>query len=281
MADSTLPRVEELLRLLGSFCSVIDIENEYHDYLSRHMELPVCCRSASEPAEDTDLIVSIGGDGTFLRTVRWESAGRIPIAGLNGGHLGYLTGWRLDDISGFAEAIRDGNYRKERRSLLRVESAALPEDLHPFALNEIAVLKECSANMISIHAEIDGDYLADYQCDGLIVSTPTGSTGYNLSAGGPIMAPQLEACAVTPVAPHSLNMRPLVVSSGSRLCLEAHSRSGRVLLSIDGRSTSLPDGIRLTIIAAAHTVAIVRPTANTFASTLREKLYWGVAHPHR
>lgn len=130
--------------------------------------------------------------------------------------------------------------------------------------------------MIDVKAEIDGHYLADYQGDGLIVATPTGSTGYNLSTGGPILEPQLPVWVLSPVAPHSLNMRPLVVSAASCLHLVVNSRSSHVLLSMDGRSVSIPSGTSLTITAAPFSMPVVRPSGSIFATTLREKLYWGL-----
>lgn len=275
--DYALRHTNDLIGMLAVGGCSIDIEATFHDCLAAKSELHESVRRVDTPDADTDMIISIGGDGTFLRAVSWEEVGLIPIAGLNGGHLGYLTGWTLDEIPEFVHALSEGNYRAERRSMIKVESEVLRgEDYWPYALNEVAVLKESSATMISVSAEINDAYLTVYDADGLIAATPTGSTGYNLSVGGPILEPSLPAWVLSPVAAHSLNMRPLVVSDDSRLRLLPRSRTHRVLLSLDGRSISVPDNVPLLLTKASFTMAVVRPADTTFADTLREKLYWGV-----
>lgn len=275
--DSAIGHTAELIGMLADGGCAVDVESRFCDSLRQRSELAGVVRRVETPDADTDMIISIGGDGTFLRAVRWEEVGLIPIAGLNGGHLGYLTGWTLDEIPEFVQALSEGCYRAERRSMIKVESEALRgRDYWPYALNEVAVLKESSATMIGVGAEINGAYLTDYDADGLIVATPTGSTGYNLSVGGPILEPSLPAWVLSPVAAHSLNMRPLVVSDDSRLRLLPRSRTHHVLLSLDGRSISVPDNQPLMLTKASFTMAVVRPADATFADTLREKLYWGI-----
>lgn len=276
ISAATAPAVSRLLSLLAPHCNTIAIEAIYHDRLKANaIPLPPAVRRVAQPPADTDIIVSVGGDGTFLRAVEWEGGGHIPVAGLNGGHLGYLTGWTLGETDTFVSAIAAGDYHVEQRALIEVECDALPAPV-PYALNEVAVLKEGSSNMISITANIDGKYLTDYNGDGLIVSTPTGSTGYNLSVGGPILEPQLPAWVLSPVAPHALTMRPLVVSAHSLLTLSLHARTPLLRVSIDGRSFSVPDGTTVTLRNAPLTMPVVRPADSTFASTLREKLLWGM-----
>lgn len=277
-AETPLLRsVADLIHILMPHCAAIDIVDDFYAVLSQLVSLPGLVKSVNNPLPGTDIIISIGGDGTFLRAVSWEGKGNVPIAGLNAGHLGYLTGWTLQEKDEFARAILQKDYRVNHRSLIKIETEGFDGIEWPYALNEVAVLKENSSNMISVRAEIDGNYLADYYADGLIVSTPTGSTGYNLSVGGPILEPQLPAWIISPVAAHALNMRPLVVSDQLHLRLEAKSRTDNVLLSLDGRSVSLPDKVALTLTKAPFTMPVVRRSHTTFADTLRDKLFWGVS----
>lgn len=168
---------------------------------------------SSQLPKDADLVLSIGGDGTFLRTARWVGRREVPILGVNTGHLGFLSSCGLDEIGEMLGAICRGDVIVERRMVLWVQSPSFPEDAWPYALNEIAFLKEESASMISVRTDINGHFLCDYRADGLIVSTPTGSTAYNLSAGGPILEPTIDCMALSAVAPHTLTVRPLVVGA--------------------------------------------------------------------
>ncbi len=224
------------------------------------------------------MVVSIGGDGTFLRATHWVDSMPIPIVGLNGGHLGYLSAWRLadlDDASELARQLMDGAYDVEHREAIELVCSDMPDDVWHYALNEVSVHKDLSASMINVRAAINGYFLTDYFGDGLIIATPTGSTAYNLSVGGPIMQPQLKAWVLSPEAPHMLNMRPLVVDSSSTLQLIPTSRSGQYMVSLDGHSFSLPSGTRIELRRAGFTVAVVKQRSMTFASILREKLLWG------
>lgn len=278
---ATLKSVTSIINLLAPHCNQLDVVEDFYRCISSTDDLPEIVKPVRNPHFGTDIIISIGGDGTFLRAVSWEGNNNIPVAGLNGGHLGYLTGWTLAEIHDFSKAIIDGRYQIEHRSLIKVEFESLPDDYIPFALNEVAILKESTSNMISVRAEIDGDYLADYDGDGLIVATPTGSTGYNLSVGGPILEPHLPAWVVSPIAAHSLTMRPLVVSEESKLRLVATSRADHVLLSLDGRSLSIPHNIPVVITKNPFTAAVVRKEGATFIGTLREKLLWGIGRCRR
>lgn len=227
----------------------------------------------SLPAE-AQAAVSVGGDGTFLRTARWLAGREIPIIGINTGHLGFLTENSTNDLSTVMRLLTSGEGTIERRLVLQVESDLLPESEWPFALNEVAFLKG-AASMIDVNVDIDGYHLATYRSDGLLVSTPTGSTAYNLSAGGPILAPTMECVVLSPIAPHSLTLRPVVVGADSKLEASVESRAADFRLSIDGRSTSLPCGAKIRIKKARHSVLTIRKPGENFASTLRSKLFWG------
>lgn len=223
-----------------------------------------------------DLAVSIGGDGTFLRTARWVADKMIPIVGINTGHLGYLTAFDISQHEELVEILFNGEFSIESRRLIHLESECLPPRAWPYALNEVAIVKNDSTSMITVSAQIDGAPLAEYMADGLIVATPTGSTGYNLSVGGPVMQPESPVFVVSPIAAHSLTMRPLVVNDSSTLTLTPAARASTVRVSLDGKSFSLPCGSTLRLSKAPFSVRLVQCKGFNFAAKLREKLLWGV-----
>lgn len=225
-----------------------------------------------------DMALSIGGDGTFLRVSK--AVGRLgcPIMGINTGHLGYMSAASIDEPGQVAEDIISGNYRLEPRAILRV-SCDNPDFHGPrYALNEVAILRRDTASMISIDASLDGEPLATYRGDGLIISTPTGSTGYNLSVGGPIVSPTTPCWIVSPIAPHSLNMRPLVVPDSSQIELQSAGRTDTLLVSLDGKATVLPIDTRLRVTRAPMAIQVVHRGGQSFIDTIRTKLLWGTRH---
>lgn len=233
--------------------------------------LPISERAGEKPS----LALSIGGDGTFLTTANRIGASGTPIMGINSGHLGYLSAADIARADTVVGNIISGEFDVEPRAVISAcsESPLLPE--RPFALNEIAVLKRDSASMITVETHLNGHLLASISGDGLIVSTPTGSTGYNLSVGGPIVSPVSAQWILSPVAPHSLSMRPLVVDDSSVITVRAHSRSGSFMLAIDGRSVPMPDGTELVLKKAPYCVNVAHLPGQNFIDTLRYKLHWG------
>lgn len=230
---------------------------------------------------DTDrfaaqLAISIGGDGTFLRTARWVGDKEIPIVGVNSGHLGYLTAFDIADSDELLKMLFNASFYVERRSVVEISGDDIPDTVWPFALNEIAVMKHDTSSMITIDADIDGHPLAEYKADGLLVATPTGSTGYSLSVGGPILQPTAPNFVVSPIAAHSLTMRPLVITDDSRLTLTVGGRSETCFVSLDGFSFPVPVGAVLNVKKADHCVKVVMRSDHGFATTLREKLLWGI-----
>lgn len=232
-------------------------------------------RVADGPDFGADLAVSLGGDGTFLRTAMWVAEKQIPIVGVNTGHLGFLTALTIDELPGLLDLIKSDGLRCERRALLRLDCEGVALHTWPYALNEITVAKEETSSMISALVEVDGAPLATYRADGLLVCTATGSTAYNLSLGGPIVAPGVGVSIINPIAAHSLSMRPLVVGAASRITVTPQARAQHVRLSLDSRSMSVPAGTRLEISRAPFTVCLMQRADRTFASTLRDKLRWG------
>ena len=221
---------------------------------------------------NVDLALSIGGDGTFLRTVQWTDSRPLPILGVNTGHLGFLTAIGIDELPQLLDEYRAGAFISEQRSLLQVVEPQLP--FCRYALNEITVAKDANASMIRACTHVGGHRLCDYRADGLIVATPTGSTAYAMSVGGPIIAPDTPAFVLAPIAAHSLSMRPLVVGDASRIDIEVQGRADRFRLSVDGRSVSLAMGTGISVVKAPYTVSVLRHRDRGFAAVLNSKLGW-------
>lgn len=251
----------------------VAVEREYLQYLRGAAEVDVKAFS-TDMVPAADMALSLGGDGTFLTTVMWVARQGMPILGINVGHLGYLTAGRLADGSGLIDAVLSGNYRIEERTMLQVSCDAV-EIEHPWALNEVAVLRHDTSSMLDMETRLRSHKLTTYRGDGLIVSTPTGSTAYNLSVGGPILEPTTSCLVLSPISPHSLTMRPLVVRDDSEITIRTHSRASHYEVSIDGEVTLCPTGSTLTIARAPYCARVVQLQGNNFARTLRQKLLWG------
>ncbi len=244
-------------------------------YLSRFGENPDFIPPIFSGIPDANVAISFGGDGTFLRTARRLEDTEIPIAGINTGNLGYLAHFSLDETSLLLDGIKNNSLKIQPRKLIEVSGKGIPADFLCCALNEIAVQKDASASMINVNVELDGFFLADYRADGLIISTATGSTAYNLSVGGPILQPELDCMVLAPVAPHSLTLRPIVIAGSSVLRLTMSSRTGSYRLSVDGYSVTMKEGSTLLLKAAPYVVNLLSPQDDTFAASLREKLLYG------
>jgi len=266
-------KVLSLLTYLQQRGISVAVEQEYLQYLSQSQE---CHFDAFDPNHipDADIALSLGGDGTFLITVMWVARQGMPILGINLGHLGYLTAGRLDQKSDVIDDILAGNYRIEERTMLQVtcDQVEIP---HPWALNEIAILRHDTSSMLDMQTHLCSHELTTYRGDGLIVSTPTGSTAYNMSVGGPILEPTTSCLVLSPISPHSLTMRPLVVRDDSEITVRTHTRATHYEVSIDGEVTLCPSGSTLTIARAPYCARVIQHNSNNFANTLRQKLLWG------
>jgi NAD+ kinase len=223
-----------------------------------------------------DLALSIGGDGTFLHTAAFIGDKNIPVLGINTGRLGFLADVPGTDILMAMEAIIQNQLFFDERTLLTVTCSDNRSIELPNVLNDISVLKQDSSSMISINTWLNGEAVNTYHADGLIISTPTGSTAYSMSAGGPLMVPQSANIILSPVATHSLTVRPLVIPDDWVIDLEIISRSGSYQVSLDGRSMVLEDSVRLKISKAPYKVLIARQMNHTFFKTLKNKLMWGI-----
>jgi NAD+ kinase len=222
-----------------------------------------------------DMVFSLGGDGTFLRTAAWVGRQNIPILGINTGRLGFLADIGTHEIHSTLDEIAQNQYKIEERNLLQLHSSPVFEGQYNYALNEIAVLKRDTSSMITIQTYLNDVFLTEYLADGLLVATPTGSTAYSLSVNGPIMIPQTNNFVLSPVAPHSLNVRPLVIPEDYKIRLKVTSRSKNFLVSLDGRSEVFPSESEFYIQKADFTIQLVKRFNQNFYETLREKLFWG------
>ncbi len=268
--------VNHVLALLDYLCQRgldVAVERDYLQYLSRERAVHLPSFDAAE-VPDADMALSLGGDGTFLTTAMWVSPQGMPILGVNVGHLGYLTAGSLDEHSHVIDEVLAGNYRIEERTMLQVSCDAV-EISHPWALNEVAILRHETSSMLDMETHLRSHELTTYRGDGLIVSTPTGSTAYNMSVGGPILEPTTSCLVLSPISPHSLTMRPLVVRDDSVIVVRTHTRATHYEVSLDGEVSLCPTGSTLTISRAPYCARVVQSQGNNFASTLRQKLLWG------
>ena len=231
--------------------------------------------------EPIDFALSVGGDGTFLTSAAAIGDKNIPIVGVNCGHLGFLAEVQTQDVDDILQRLIAGEYTIERRILLNL--TILDKDnirregliMAPNALNEIAILKQGLTNMLSIETKVNGELLHTYHSDGLIIATPTGSTAYNLSIGGPLVVPQNRGMILTPIAPHSLTVRPIIMPDDWKIDLRVSSRYDAYMVSVDGRSISLSTDLSLHIERAPYTVKVVQIGDNSFLKSLKTKLNWG------
>ena len=268
--------VQKLLACLTQRQADVCIEREFYDFITTGQRLPIDNVQVIDGRDFTsDFVISMGGDGTFLRAASMVGGKQIPILGINTGRLGFLADVNAQEIERTIQALYEGDYTVDTRAVIQVETEGQPLQGYCCALNDVAILKRDNASMITIHTTINGDYLTTYQADGLILSTPTGSTAYSLSNGGPIIVPGTHVFSLTAVAPHSLNVRPIVVSEDSEIKLTIESRTHNYLVALDGRSEKLADTTKLTLRKAPYRVKVIKRAGTKYFHTLREKMMWG------
>lgn len=268
--------IRRVFSKLTSLEAEIYVDTFFHDYLLETFGFePQINGLLPGDIFDLDVAISLGGDGTFLRTAARVNRQNIPILGINTGRLGFLADVGSTDIEDTLEELFKHYYKIEERILLRLETESQAYKGYNYALNEVAVLKRDTSSMISIHTSLNGEYLTSYQADGLVIATPTGSTAYSMSVNGPIILPQDNSIVLSPVAPHSLNVRPLVIPNDFEITLGVESRNRTFLISLDGKSEIFPTGIQLKVSKADYTTKVIKRYNHTFYETLREKLMWG------
>lgn len=225
--------------------------------------------------QDMKFVISVGGDGTLLDTLCQVGRNETPIIGINTGRLGFLATIARNDIESAINRLCDGDFTIEKRALLSVESDITMFNGLNYGLNEFTIHKRDTSSMITVHTYINGQYLNSYWADGLIVATPTGSTGYSLSCGGPLISPDARNFVITPVSPHNLNVRPIIVSDKSEMTFKIEGRSEKFLISLDSRSTPIDASVQLKVRKAGFSAKLVKFEDYSFFDTLRQKLNWG------
>lgn len=268
--------VQKVIDMLSEREAEMFVERDFYDFLinKQHINLPQVGIIDSDDF-DADFVLSIGGDGTFLNAAAHVGNKGIPILGINTGHLGFLSDAGTDGIEAEINMLYSKDYDIETRTALIVTGNGTPLSQYPVALNDVAILKRDNASMISIRTTINNEYLTTFMADGLVASTPTGSTAYSLSVGGPIVVPDNKTLTLTAVAPHSLNIRPIVVTDDSVVKLNIESRNDTFLVGIDGRSVKCNKDTEITIRKAPYLIYIVRRKGKNFFDTLRNKLLLG------
>ena len=278
--NSTEPIIKDIFVFFNKNNVEMIIEEHFLDMLYDKKIVQKEYKTFSSHAEldsTFDMMISIGGDGTILRAATLVRNSGIPILGVNAGRLGFLASVPKENIDTFLQYVIDKKYTLSPRTLLSIECTPEHEEITAlnFAMNEVTVSRKDTASMITIETYLNNEYINSYWADGLIVSTPTGSTSYSLSCGGPILMPSVNSLVITPIAPHNLNVRPLVIPDDTEIRLKVTGRSEQYLVSLDSRIASIPNESELVIKKTPFKINMVEIHGETFLKTLRNKLLWG------
>jgi NAD+ kinase len=274
-----IPAISKILSALQAHKIQLVFYKDFYNQLKDSFsfdETPAFFTSRLDLPIQTDMLISLGGDGTMLDTVSFIGDSNIPLIGINLGRLGFLAAISENEAADAIESLVRGSYTIEKRSLLHLESSMPIFKDAPFALNEFTIHRKDSSSMIKIHTYLNGEFLNTYWADGLIVATPTGSTGYSLSCGGPVVFPQTSSFVITPVAPHNLSTRPIVVPDDNVISFELEGRTDHFLCTLDSRTETIPTSIQLAVKKENFTISLIRPDEHNFLKTIRQKLYWGI-----
>ena len=255
----------------------IVVHQQFYDFLQDSIDFSDNVNTFERITSEDNInyLFSIGGDGTLLRAVTYVRESNIPIMGINTGRLGFISSISTDQIDVAVGNVLNGDYKIRSRTVLELETENNLFGTTNFALNEVAIVKKDTSSMIRIDAFIDDEFLNSYWADGLLISTPTGSTGYSLSCGGPIILPGTENVIIAPIAPHNLNVRPIIVNEKSRIRLKVEDRDQLALVSLDSRSRAFDSSLELIIQKADFKINLIEPKDNSFITTIRTKLMWG------
>ena len=274
-----IPAISKILSALQAHKIQLVFYKDFYNQLKDSFsfdETPAFFTSRLDLPIKTDMLISLGGDGTMLDTVSFIGDSNIPLIGINLGRLGFLAAISENEAADAIESLVRGSYTIEKRSLLHLESSMPIFEDAPFALNEFTIHRKDSSSMIKIHTYLNGEFLNTYWADGLIVATPTGSTGYSLSCGGPVVFPQTSSFVITPVAPHNLSTRPIIVPDDNVISFELEGRTDHFLCTLDSRTETIPTSIQLAVKKENFTISLIRPDEHNFLKTIRQKLYWGI-----
>jgi NAD+ kinase len=268
--------IEKLFDAITKHGDTYAIDKAFHDFLcEEHIAQPQPQEIITGNDFTADIAISFGGDGTLLRTASRVGNKGIPVLGINAGRLGFLTASSNENLQHTIDLIHAGEYRTEELGLIEAVTDGTELKSYPFALNEIAIMKHDSSSMMTIEATLNGRDKIIYRADGLIVAAPSGSTGYSLSVGGPIITPNANVLALTPIASHSLNARPIIIGDDTVIEIKVNSRSHNFLIAIDGRNESCNDTTTITVRKASYKQLVIRPIEHSFIHNLQEKLMWG------
>ena len=277
--DNFNPYIQQLFdRLLAANVELLVLKS-FYAYMADRIQLPAECKLFTRQdniTDQIDCVFSIGGDGTMLDTLVIVRDSGIPVLGINTGRLGFLSSTAKDQIDSAIDAVLAKNYRLDPRAVLHLEQPSNLFPNTPFALNELTVHKKDTSSMVTIHAYIDDVFLNSYWADGLIISTPTGSSAYNLSCGGPIVVPGSNCLVITPIAPHNLTIRPVVIPDNVVLRLRVEGRGRQFLASLDSRSQTIDSSSDLIVKRAAYNMNLIELPDEHFLNTMRNKLMWGL-----
>jgi NAD+ kinase len=277
--DNLSEHIHALFQKLNEYKAEIFVFEPYYKFVKQKFELVGNIKTFNSHTDlkgNVDVVLSLGGDGTFLETLAYVRNSEIPVLGINTGRLGFLANVAKTEINAAIDALVAGKYTIEKRALL---SVVKPEKLFGevnYGLNELTILKKDTSSMITIHAYINGDYLNSYFADGLIIATPTGSTAYSLSCGGPLVMPGSQNFVITPIAPHNLNVRPLVISDNNVITLKVEGRSPNYLVSLDYKSEVIDSTNEIVLQKADFSMNLIKLENQHFFNTIRNKLLWGL-----
>jgi NAD+ kinase len=271
------PFIARIFEILSASKADILVSSEFSKFLKKaQIKARLKTYRSRADLSRVQLFISIGGDGTLLESITHIGKAEIPVLGINTGRLGFLANISRDETEQALAAIFDGAYTLDTRALLKLETNKDIFGSLNFALNDFTVVKKDSSSMVTIHTYVDGEFLNSYWADGLIISTPTGSTGYSLSCGGPLIFPKSQNFVITPVSPHNLTVRPIVLPDSARIVVQVEGRSRKYLVSLDSRMASVDSSIKLQISKADFNVQLVQLEVNNYFKTLRQKLNWGL-----
>ncbi len=278
--NNTSEQVHSLFQKLNEYKTEIIIHEPLYKFLKQKIQISGAIKTFNSHADlnkDIDVMLSLGGDGTLLETLNFVRDSGIPVLGINTGHLGFLANVAQTEIKVAIEALLNKKFSIEQRTMISVSAANnnLFGDIN-YGLNELTIFKKDSSSMITIHTYINGDFLNSYFADGLIIATPTGSTAYSLSCGGPLVMPGSQNFVITPIAPHNLNVRPLVISDNNILTIKVEGRSSHYRATLDSRNEVIDTSVELTVKKADCHLQLIKLENQNFFNTIRNKLLWGL-----
>jgi NAD+ kinase len=277
--QANVPTLQHVVQLLEQYRIGIVVYKDFLERLRPHVSFvnpPQVFTGHADLPRQTDVLMSLGGDGTMLDAISFVGASNIPLLGINLGRLGFLAVVPADNVENAILSMVRSAYTLDKRSLIHLDASVPLFGDAPFGLNEFTLHRKDSSSMIKIHTYINGEFLNTYWADGLVVSTPTGSTGYSLSCGGPVVFPQASSFVITPVAPHNLNTRPIIVSDDSVVSFQVEGRAEQFLATLDSRMESITSTVQLAVRRESFTISLIRPDDQNFLRTIRQKLYWGI-----